>query len=147
MKKTHKEIETREVVILDDVICNGCGKSIRTAPHRGWVSPHITDLDFVQIVKSWGFCSGKDMLTQHVDICEPCWDKFCETLAIPPTLTDHTGWTSEEEPLLSLFTEDELSGDPRLIDRAVCGFVPPTPGYAPCTREDGHDGPCAHPFS
>lgn len=28
-----------------------------------------------------------------------------------------------------------------------CGFVPPTPGYAPCTRLDGHDGPCAHPFS
>jgi hypothetical protein len=25
-----------------------------------------------------------------------------------------------------------------------CGFVPPTPGYAPCTRAKGHDGPCAH---
>src|ERR1035437_3885703 len=25
-----------------------------------------------------------------------------------------------------------------------CGFVPPTPGYAPCTRERGHGGPCAH---
>jgi hypothetical protein len=25
-----------------------------------------------------------------------------------------------------------------------CGFVAPTPGYAPCTREKGHDGPCAH---
>lgn len=25
-----------------------------------------------------------------------------------------------------------------------CGFVPPTPGYAPCTREKGHGGPCAH---
>lgn len=27
-----------------------------------------------------------------------------------------------------------------------CGFVPPTPGYAPCTRPAGHDGPCAHSF-
>lgn len=26
-----------------------------------------------------------------------------------------------------------------------CGFVPPTPGFAPCTRDKGHDGPCAHP--
>jgi hypothetical protein len=27
-----------------------------------------------------------------------------------------------------------------------CGFVPPTPGYAPCTREPHSDGPCAHPL-
>lgn len=25
-----------------------------------------------------------------------------------------------------------------------CGFIPPTPGYYPCRREEGHDGPCAH---
>lgn len=25
-----------------------------------------------------------------------------------------------------------------------CFRVPPTVGYAPCTREKGHDGPCAH---
>lgn len=35
----------------------------------------------------------------------------------------------------------------------LCGFVPPTPGYAPCTRprdrdgEIGHEGPCAHPLA
>lgn len=23
----------------------------------------------------------------------------------------------------------------------------PPPGYAPCTRESGHEGPCAHPFA
>jgi hypothetical protein len=28
-----------------------------------------------------------------------------------------------------------------------CGFIPPTPCYAPCTREWGHSGPCAHPFA
>lgn len=27
-----------------------------------------------------------------------------------------------------------------------CGFVPPTPGYAGCTRSFGHDGPCAHHY-
>lgn len=41
--------------------------------------------------------------------------------------------------------------DPRVLAQliaaggGVCGFVPPTPGYAPCTRTKGHDGPCAHP--
>lgn len=35
---------------------------------------------------------------------------------------------------------------------STCGFVPPTPGYAPCTRPRvrsgaiGHDGPCPHRF-
>jgi hypothetical protein len=27
-----------------------------------------------------------------------------------------------------------------------CGSIPPTPGYAACTRTKGHDGPCAHDF-
>lgn len=25
-----------------------------------------------------------------------------------------------------------------------CNFTPPTPGYAPCQRLKGHEGPCAH---
>jgi hypothetical protein len=31
-------------------------------------------------------------------------------------------------------------------DYIPCGFKPPTPGYAACTREKGHTGPCAHPL-
>ncbi len=27
-----------------------------------------------------------------------------------------------------------------------CGFVPPTPGFAPCTRPPHKTGPCAHPL-
>lgn len=30
---------------------------------------------------------------------------------------------------------------------ATCGFQPADLRYAPCTREAGHDGPCAHPFA
>ena len=29
----------------------------------------------------------------------------------------------------------------------LCGFVPPTPGYAGCTRAKNHSGPCAHPLT
>lgn len=28
-----------------------------------------------------------------------------------------------------------------------CPMVSPTAGYEQCTRETGHEGPCAHPFS
>jgi hypothetical protein len=27
-----------------------------------------------------------------------------------------------------------------------CNFIPPTAGYAHCSREKGHDGPCAHEY-
>ncbi len=30
---------------------------------------------------------------------------------------------------------------------AKCGFQPADLNYAPCTREAGHDGPCAHPLA
>ena len=32
----------------------------------------------------------------------------------------------------------------REAEQGRCGFVPPTRGYAPCTRAAGHSGPCAH---
>jgi hypothetical protein len=41
----------------------------------------------------------------------------------------------------------EADGSQAPSAQEVCGFVPPTPGYAPCTRQKGHEGPCAHaPF-
>lgn len=33
------------------------------------------------------------------------------------------------------------------METVKCGFVPPTPGYKPCRRAEGHDGPCAHEIS
>ena len=34
----------------------------------------------------------------------------------------------------------------RKYDHATCCLYVP-PGYEPCTRPHGHDGPCAHDFS
>lgn len=110
MLKTHKEVETRTVEIIDDIICNKCGKSITQVPHNQMLSPDVANMECVSIRKSWGFWSKKDMLTQNVDICEPCWDLFCETLAVPPAETDYDGTPFEEDPQLSLFTFDEMSG-------------------------------------
>ena len=38
------------------------------------------------------------------------------------------------------------AGTPESAPRSdlACGRIPPTPGYAACTRTVGHDGPCAH---
>ena len=40
--------------------------------------------------------------------------------------------------------EAEWTNDP-LVVRASRGHGYTPPGYAPCTREAGHSGPCAHP--
>jgi hypothetical protein len=31
------------------------------------------------------------------------------------------------------------------VRASTCGYVPRAPGYAGCTRAQGHEGPCAHP--
>ncbi len=122
MLKTHKEIETNEVIIIDDIICNKCGKSISTVPqnHYGLSfmgSPDIGSMECVTVDKCWGFYSKKDLTRQQIDICEPCWDEFCETLVIPPRETDYSGldFEQEDDPQLMLFTDEELSGDPELM--------------------------------
>jgi hypothetical protein len=62
-----------------------------------------------------------------------------------------------EAAIDSIFPEPDESGFTFRIDGSgtrlfegrdvrLCGFIPPTPGYAPCTRERGHSGPCAHPL-
>lgn len=45
------------------------------------------------------------------------------------------------------YTWDVTLGAVVDVPPTPCGFTPPTPGYAPCTRNKGHDGPCAHPLA
>jgi hypothetical protein len=83
MQKFHKEVETHEVVVLDDVICNVCGESCFTKPHLGFTDLKPENLAYIEINHVWGFCSHKDMDQHFAHICEPCWDKFCATFKVP----------------------------------------------------------------
>lgn len=145
MLKTHKEIETKEILVVDAIVCNKCG----TEQHRTW-----GDNASIEITPHWGYGSKKDCTAQLAHICEQCWDDFCATFVIPVE-GYNTLWAckvdpnnnpiQESGPQLSLFTEGQLSGDANRV-QGRCGHPSICSGYAPCTRDEGHDGPCAHPF-
>jgi len=122
MLKTRRETETHEVVVIDDVICNKCGKSIRYVPNNMGAS--IFALEYVTVDHSWGYNSNKDMSTQQVHICEPCWDSFCATLAVPPTEGFDGGGEDPPASQLYLFSQVELSGDPEIMS-GVCNSTRP----------------------
>lgn len=80
MIKKHKEEVVEWVEVVDAILCNCCGKDI---PEKDCGHTYLG------IKASWGYGSKKDLTTQSVDLCEPCWDKFCEGFVIPPSTLDH----------------------------------------------------------
>ena len=67
MRKYTKVI--REENILDEVICDICGKKIEKDSF-GYIKDHI------HIDKVWGYNSGRDGEHTEMDICESCFDKL-----------------------------------------------------------------------
>lgn len=65
------------------LICNGCGHSLRQ--ENG-----ICREDFVAIRKKWGYFSSKDTEKHSLILCEKCYDKLVEGLAVPPEITEDT---------------------------------------------------------
>ncbi|MDO5541600.1 MAG: hypothetical protein Q4F83_16310 [Eubacteriales bacterium] len=56
----------------EKIICNGCGKEIRSE-------------DFLAVKKNWGYFSKKDTVIQEFDLCEECFDKIVKEFKIPVT--------------------------------------------------------------
>jgi len=142
MKRSHKEIETREVEVVDDVICNKCGCSCKAKPPKTW------DDCWLEIKASWGYGSTKDCTIQTAHLCEACWDAFCASFSVPVESYNYVNGDVSPEPKevqLALFTSDEMSGDPYQM-KGQCGYEPNHESYDRCTRDRHHEGPCAHPF-
>ena len=65
--------------ILEKIVCNRCGKE--TFTQRGLLKE-----DFVSIDKNWGYFSDKDGEIHRIDLCESCYDEFCKSFKIQPTI-------------------------------------------------------------
>lgn len=63
--------------------CNCCGKEIKT--EQG-----ICKEDRLEIIKDWGYFSGKDMERHRLIICEACYDQWVSGFKIPPEVTERT---------------------------------------------------------
>ena len=59
-QKTHE--------LLDDVICDKCGKSCMDDIKNGF--------EFATISAHWGYGSNKDLEDHEAHVCEKCYDGF-----------------------------------------------------------------------
>lgn len=58
------------------IYCNKCGKKIR-------VEGQIPEAEELHVEKSWGYFSKKDGENHKFDLCEECYDLWCESFSIP----------------------------------------------------------------
>ena len=63
--------------------CNCCGKEIKE--EQG-----ILKEDVLDVSKTWGYFSGKDMEHHRFFICEACYDNWVSGFKIPPKVEDRT---------------------------------------------------------
>lgn len=61
--------------IIEDVICNKCGKSTLDKMKMNYECAILS--------ASWGFSSKKDMQSHKSHLCESCYDNIVESFEIP----------------------------------------------------------------
>ena len=72
-----KKIRKNEETVLQELICNKCGKTIRLQngqPMEGVCSVEV----------QWGYFSEKDGEVHRFDLCEKCYDDITAAFAILP---------------------------------------------------------------
>lgn len=70
-KKTLKEVEE-----IDIVVCNCCGKEIKTDSH-GYTPDHLS------VEKRWSYHSCFDNSIHSFDICQDCYQKIIDSFKLP----------------------------------------------------------------
>ncbi|CAB1251446.1 protein of unknown function [Ruminococcaceae bacterium BL-6] len=81
MIKSHKEKVIQEKSIVDNIICNCCGRPIGKE-NKNLIGEPIFD-EYLEINKLWGYLSNKEGEEDSFHICESCYDKWVSTFKIP----------------------------------------------------------------
>lgn len=90
MVESHIEKVTKEEEVITNVICNCCGKSIRSACFcEEDINPLIIRDEYMTINKDWGYFSKWDGETHNVDLCQECCEKIASTFVIPINIQYH----------------------------------------------------------
>lgn len=58
------------------VVCNKCGKNVKISEY----------VDFLSLVKCWGYNSKYDNEIHQFDICQDCYEKLILSLKIEPKI-------------------------------------------------------------
>jgi hypothetical protein len=90
MKISHKEMQTKEVEIEDDILCNKCGLSC----HRDNYNLGLIEY---KLVCGYASIFGDGNIFRF-SLCERCISKIFKTFAIPAQKTV-CGWAASEKDL------------------------------------------------
>lgn len=78
MRKT-KKIQ-KEVEVIEDYICNKCGKSTKEQSCGNYECANLTAY--------WGYGSKRDGQEHEAHLCEKCYDEFIKSFVIQPDIDD-----------------------------------------------------------
>lgn len=78
------KIETQKVEVVEDVICNMCGKSCKVEIFDG-----VFSIEAVNVRHSFGYGSKQDMISYEFDLCEDCFMKCVKNLKIEPEVFEY----------------------------------------------------------
>ena len=79
MKKSHNEIVTKEMSVIDDIICNKCGKSTKHGDGK------FACFEGTTLRACFGYGSNKDGLIECFDLCDDCFDEIINTFIHKPS--------------------------------------------------------------
>lgn len=91
MKVIKTITETREVDIIEDVLCNKCGETCKTK-----ACDNLEGLIEVVVCGGYGSHFIGDMNQFEFSVCEKCLMEFVATFKIQPVMTDLLGFEEEE---------------------------------------------------
>jgi hypothetical protein len=91
MIKTHKEMQTKEVVVVDAIICNNCSQEIEGQyDYEGIIEKNITF--------GYGSRHFGDMTQIQFSLCELCLFKIVKGMQISPYVDDGSEFEVDELP-------------------------------------------------
>jgi hypothetical protein len=85
MIKHHHETCAVDVTVIDDVLCNKCGKSCFLGFVDAEDAPHING---VTLKVHWGYHSKKEGTRTLSHVCEACHDEFAASFSIPQVVIE-----------------------------------------------------------
>lgn len=81
-----KEIETKKVETVTDIICDCCGESCKTVETQIENDKRVDngetyrDFEYMTLSSLWGYNSNKDCESWTAQICESCVDKHLKNI-------------------------------------------------------------------
>ena len=107
MIKSHLEQVTKPERIVDDIICEVCGKPIKRN-RDGSLK------DYLPIHKKWDATSDHDNDEQDIDICEDCWYKILGTFKIPVPIKIYDAYGDNGDYAETIAHKNEFNTDVHL---------------------------------